>query len=89
MSEAVFHPEQVRAILRMRYSTLENFAAAKGIKSQSVRDFLRGKSRSAVKYIEQELGVEPGHLKLSKESTNVDTDTKQSGRVHRLNKGGK
>lgn len=89
MSEAVFHPEEVRAILRMRYTTLEGFADAKGIKSQAVRDFLRGESRSAARIIAKELGVDPKHLTLSKGSTNVDLDSSGRGKAHRQNAGAK
>ena len=65
MMTTAMHPEDVKAILRKRYGSIENFALAKGIKSQAVRDMLRGKARGPAAEVAEELGIDPEQLIIS------------------------
>lgn len=87
MSEVSLHPEAVRGILRMRYGTMEKFSRESGLKPYALRDFLRGQSSTAKPAVAKELGVKPDQLTVSKNSTNVDFDSRASGRKHRQKAG--
>lgn len=65
MAKNVMHREDVKAVLRKRYGSIEAFALARGLKSQAVRDLLRGKARGPIREVARELGVKPEHLQIS------------------------
>ena len=69
----------------MRYGTMERFADQRGLKSQAVRDFLRGTSSTAKDAVAKELGIDPVHFELSHNSTNVDAVSKARTITHRQN----
>lgn len=85
MSDLSLHPEKVRAILRMRYGTMERFSKSYGLKRYALRDFLRGQSSTAKGAVAKELGVKPHQLTVSKTSTNVEFDSTPAKRRHRQN----
>jgi lambda repressor-like predicted transcriptional regulator len=85
MSVTTLHPEVVRARLRIVHGSLENFAESKGIKSQAVRDLLRGQSSTAHAIVAEALGLEPDQLKISRRSTIVESHSNDEPRAHRLN----
>lgn len=85
MSVTTLHPEVVRARLRIVHGSLENFAESKGIKSQAVRDLLRGQSSTAHAIVAEALGLEPDQLKISRRSTTVESHSNDEPRAHRLN----
>ncbi len=65
MSKTTIHKEDVKAIIRKRYGSLEAFASARGVKSQAVRDLLRGKARGPIAEVADELGCDPDQLQIS------------------------
>ena len=79
MTKTVMHKEDVKAVLRKRYGSLEAFATARGVKSQAVRDLLRGKARGAVAEVAKELGLKPDQLKIS-QGPDCGTDSTVSRR---------
>lgn len=87
MSDLSLHPDVVRGILRMRYGTMERFSENKGLKRYALRDFLRGQSSTAKPAVAKELGVTPDQLIVSKNSTNVEFDSRLGRRKHRQNAG--
>jgi len=62
---------------------MEAFAAAKQVKSQLIRDCLRGQSGVAHRIIAEALGLDPDHLVISR-STNVEVHSKAGSASHRL-----
>jgi|TARA_B100000749_G_scaffold271106_1_gene251595 lambda repressor-like predicted transcriptional regulator len=85
MSELSLHPDVVRGILRMRYGTMDKFSQASGLKPYALRDFLRGQSSTAKVAVAKELGVKPDQLTVSKNSTNVEFNSRPAKRRHRQN----
>ncbi|QNG47386.1 helix-turn-helix domain-containing protein [Sphingobium yanoikuyae] len=85
MSDLSLHPDVVRGILRMRYGTMDKFSQACGLKPYALRDFLRGQSSTAKHAVAKELGVKPDQLTVSKNSTNVEFNSRPSKRRHRQN----
>lgn len=61
----VIHREDVKALLRKRYGSLEAFQHASGLDGQQVRDLLRGKSMKARAAVARELGVDPDQLVIT------------------------
>ncbi len=59
------HREDVKALLRKRYGSIEAFQALRGLSGQQVRDLFRGKSSKALPAVAQELGVEADHLVIA------------------------
>jgi lambda repressor-like predicted transcriptional regulator len=85
MSVTTLHPEEVRARLRIVHGSLEAFADSQGIKSQVVRDLLRGQSSTAHAIVAEALGLEPDQLKISRRSTIVERHSNGGAKAHRLN----
>jgi len=84
------HREDVKAVLRKRYGSIENYAMLTGIESQAVRDLLRGKSNAAKAAIAEELGVEADHLIITSANVpNCGAHTKSRRGAHRQNAGAK
>ena len=67
MGQVTVHREDVKALLRKRYGSIEAFQAAHGLVGQQVRDLLRGKSNRALVAVAGEFGVEPDHLSITNE----------------------
>lgn len=84
MSVTTLHPEEVRAKLRIAFGSLERFAAARNVKSQLIRDYLRGQSHVAHDIIAEAIGLEPDQLQVSRRSTNVESHSKAADAPHRL-----
>lgn len=59
------HREDVKALLRKRYGSIEAFQELKSLTRQAVRDLLRGKSNAAKAAVANEFGVEPEHLEIT------------------------
>ncbi|MEO7688778.1 MAG: helix-turn-helix domain-containing protein [Sphingomonas sp.] len=78
------HPEAVKAAIRMQHGTLAAFAAKHRLEAQAVRDLLRGTSSTAKALVAEMLGVEPDQLIISKDSTDVDGDSKPAAAAHSL-----
>lgn len=86
MTITTMHREDIKAELRKRHGTLGAFAKARGLKSQAVVDWLRGRPSAAVgRVIATELGV-GGVQHDSAESIKVDDSATNVG-SHRLNAG--
>jgi lambda repressor-like predicted transcriptional regulator len=85
MSVTTLHPEVVRARLRIIHGSLEKFAESNEIKSQAVRDLLRGQSSTAHDVVAKALGFEPDQLKISRRSTIVESHSNDGANAHRLN----
>ncbi|MDH7971743.1 hypothetical protein QH494_06065 [Sphingomonas sp. AR_OL41] len=85
MSVTTLHPEEVRARLRIVHGSLEAFADSRKIKSQLVRDLLRGQSSTAHPIVAEALGFEPDQLKISRRSTVVERHSNAAPKAHRLN----
>lgn len=81
----VIHREHVKAAIRVRHGSLEAFAEAADLKSQQVRDTLRGTSSSAIAAIATLLGTDAHHLKIVRGSTMVEGDNTPRSAPHRLN----
>ncbi len=60
------HPERVKAEIRMKHGTLVAFASASGLKSEQVRDYLRGRSSAARTAVADLLGVDADQLVLQR-----------------------
>lgn len=90
MVMTTIHREDVKALLRKRYGSIENFASLSGIESQAVRDFLRGKSNAVKQLVAKELGVEPDHLTIIFNKVPLcGGHNKDDRSAHRLNAGAK
>jgi lambda repressor-like predicted transcriptional regulator len=85
MPSVTMNPEAVKAAIRIKHGSMEAFAATAGLKSQAVRDFLRGQSARAKPAVAELLGVDPDHLVLSTDSTNVEIGNTSEDGAHRLN----
>lgn len=83
------HREDVKALLRKRYGTLEKFAVIAGVEAQAVRDLLRGKSQRAHPEVAAEVGVEPGQLVITHDVPVRGLHTNTHTAAHRLNAGEK
>lgn len=88
MSGKALHPEVIRARLRMKFGTLANFEAQRGLPERSVTDVLRGRSiRRTEKAIAKELGVDLHQISsryADFASANVDSSRTRKS-AHRLN----
>jgi lambda repressor-like predicted transcriptional regulator len=87
MSVVTLHREVVKAEIRMRHGSIEAFAEAHGLKSQVVRDLLRGQSAAAKEAVADLLGVDAEHLIITRDSTHVERSSTTGKRSHRLNAG--
>ena len=85
MSATTVHREDVKAILRKRYGSLEAFQVAHGLEGQQVRDLLRGKSKTACAAVAEELGVDPEQLVITSGEVPVCGDSKRSSDAHGQN----
>lgn len=85
MGEVTMHPEAVKAAIRMKHGTIEEFAAVSGVKAQAVRDFLRGTSKRAKSVVADLLEINPDHLIVSRDSTKVELSSTVGSAPHRLN----
>lgn len=84
------HREDVKALLRKRYGSIERFSAAKLLASQAVRDLLRGKSKRALPAVAAEVGVAPDQLIITHDGPVCGVaHTNTGGKSHRLNGGAK
>jgi lambda repressor-like predicted transcriptional regulator len=83
--QTVIHREDVKAAIRIKHGSLESFADAHDLTSQSVRDLLRGKSNRAKAHVASLLGVDPDQLTITDHSTDVDSSSTGSNASHRLN----
>ena len=71
MQATQFHREDIKALLRKRYGSVEAFQEACGLDGQQVRDLLRGKSNKARAAVAHELGVDPDQLVITSEEVPV------------------
>lgn len=78
------HREKVKAAIRIKHGSLEAFAEANDLTSQSVRDLLRGQSNRAKAAVANLLGVQPDQLVITKQSTNVEASSTGKAASHRL-----
>lgn len=85
----IIHREHVKAAIRVEHGSLEAFADHAGLKSQQVRDTLRGTSSSALLAIAKLLGANADHLKIVRGSTLVECDNTAKPAPHRLNSVGR
>lgn len=60
------HPERVKAEIRMRCGTLKRFAEQNEMPEERVRDYLRGRSKTAHAAVAKLLDINPDHLTLSR-----------------------
>ncbi|MDX1966579.1 MAG: helix-turn-helix domain-containing protein [Planctomycetaceae bacterium] len=65
MGGTAIHREDVKALLRKRYGSIEAFQDARGLTGQQVRDLLRGKSNAAKAAVAEELEISPDHLVIT------------------------
>lgn len=65
MAHTEIHREDLKALLRKRYGSLEAFQLRKGLTGQQVRDLLRGKSSAALAAVAAELNIDPDHLTIT------------------------
>lgn len=84
MSSVTMHPEAVKAAIRMRHGTLAAFAATHGLEAHVVRDLLRGMSSTAKPVVADLLGVTADQLVISRDSTDVEGDSKLDALPHAL-----
>jgi len=86
MSTTTFHREDVKAILRKRYGSVEAFQSAKGLKGQQLRDFLRGKSTKALAAVAAELDLDPHELVITGCAIPIcGIDSRPAGSAHPIN----
>lgn len=86
MSTTIMHREDVKAELRKRFGSLEQFAAARDLLPQQVRDLLRGKSNAAKAAVAIELGIDPDQLVITSDNLPVcGTHSNGCSTAHRLN----
>lgn len=84
------HREDVKAALRKRYGSIENFATLVGMEAQAVRDLLRGKSNAAKAVVAKELGVAVDHLTIVTDIVPVcGANSSTAKPAHRQNAGAK
>lgn len=83
------HREAVKAEIRIRFGSLEGFALANGLKSQSVRDLLRGQSDRAKPAVARLLGIDADQLTITDGSTDVESSSTGTAALHRQNAGGR
>ncbi|MHA3840422.1 helix-turn-helix domain-containing protein [Sphingomonas aestuarii] len=88
MSIVTLHREVVKAEIRIKHGSIEAFADANNLKSQVVRDLLRGQSAAAKQAVADLLGVDADQLVIVRDSTHVERSSKRKSRPHRLNAGG-
>lgn len=89
MPITAMHPEDVKAELRKRFGTIENFAHSREIKPMLVFDLLRGQSSTVSKIVAEAIGVDPDHFQVSRDSKFLERNTKARRRAHSLNRGAK
>ncbi len=89
MPVTAVHPEDVKAEIRKRFGTIENFARSHQIKPMLVFDLLRGQSSTASKIVAEAIGVDPDHFQVSRDSKLLERNTKPRKRAHSLNAGAK
>ncbi|MEZ5709686.1 MAG: helix-turn-helix domain-containing protein [Blastomonas sp.] len=89
MLQPAVHPEDVKAEIRKRFGTIENFAKIKGLKPTLVHDFLRGKSHTVSRIVADSIGLNPDQFVISRDSINLDGHSKAVSLAHRLNSAGK
>lgn len=90
MKATQMHREDVKALLRKRYGSIERFSAAKDLASQAVRDLLRGKSRRALAAVAAEIGVAPDQLVITYDGPFCGVSHSNThAKPHRLNGGAK
>lgn len=89
MMNTTKHREEVKAMLRMRYGSIEAFQNAKELGSQAVRDLLRGKSKTAHEAVAAEFGVDPDHFIITQEVVPVCGHSNTHAAAHRQNAGAK
>ena len=82
MSVTQMHREDVKAILRKRYGSIERFAATHKIQTQAVRDFLRGKSKTVLSTVAAEIGVKPDQLIITLGVPIPGTHSRRKARKH-------
>lgn len=88
MSATLLHPEDIKAELRKRHGTIGAFATARGLKPQSLVDWLRGRTSAPVaRVVADELGMAEVHVS-SPQSMKVDDSNAGPG-THRLNAKGR
>jgi lambda repressor-like predicted transcriptional regulator len=89
MAITAMHPEDVKAELRKRFGTIENFAHTRDIKPMLVFDLLRGQSSTVSKIVAEAIGVDPDHFQVSRDSKLLERNIKPRRRAHSLNRGAK
>lgn len=89
MVSPAMHPENVKAEIRKRFGTIENFALSRDIKPMLVFDLLRGRSSTVSKIVAEAIGVDPDHFQVSRDSKQLEVNTKAKGGAHSLNAGAK
>jgi len=86
MGATIIHREDVKAILRKRYGSVEAFQEAQGLEGQQVRDLLRGRSAAARVAVAKELGVDPDQLVITSGAVPLcGAHSKRRSNAHRLN----
>ncbi|MBY0306427.1 MAG: helix-turn-helix domain-containing protein [Sphingomonas sp.] len=88
MATNAVHKEDVKAVLRKRYGSIDAFQDAKGLSGQQVRDLMRGKSSAAREAVAQELGVDADHLVITSGKLPVSgNDSGKKAGAHRKSAG--
>jgi lambda repressor-like predicted transcriptional regulator len=85
-SHSSIHPEDVKALIRKRFGSLQAFERAKGLPIRSVSDLLRGKmSQRVAAAVDSEIG-KAVHESIPGVKVSDNSDNSAAGRrMHRLN----
>lgn len=89
MSKSV-HPEDIKAALRKRFGTIQEFERVHALSPRSVKDVLRGRSRpGTAKAIAHAIGMDLHKVFPGRYTPNGDTIIRRSAPSHGQNGGAK
>lgn len=87
MTYATRHPEDVKATLRKRFQSLNNFERINGLPVDSISDLLRGRiSARVAKAVDKALVADAVKLPSPSKPTDISDNNGHSRRAHRLNR---
>lgn len=85
MSYVDRHPEDVKAAIRKRFASLNNFERAHGLPRHSVSDLLRGKKSARVAAAVDKLLIDRTSMATPSSVSDMSDVSARSRRAHRLN----